>query len=90
MSDAGKLILKFIIVLVIFPTMAHLTTILSGFVLMFPALLLPKGLQEIWFPVVKVATIVIGLLGGFLFSRRIWPREAAESGDLSAGTGPQT
>lgn len=79
MSDSGKLILKFMIVFVIFPTIAYLAAILSGFVLIWPVALLPKSSQETGFAVLEVVTTAISLLGGFLFSWRIWPRETIET-----------
>jgi hypothetical protein len=63
MSYPGKLILKFLVVLVIFPSMAYLAAILSGLVLSWPLALLPKSSQAIGFTVFKVVTTVIGFLG---------------------------
>jgi len=84
MSYSGKLILKFLVVLVIFPSMAYLAAILSGLVLSWPLTLLPKSSQAIGFTVFKVVTTVIGFLGGFAVSWRVWPRDAAGLGDLPA------
>jgi len=90
MSDSGKLILKFLIVLVIFPSIAYLAAGLSGFVLAWPMMLLSKSSQEIGFTVFKVATTAIGLLGGFLFSWKVWPKETVEAthGQVSRRFGP--
>jgi hypothetical protein len=84
MSDSGKLILKLLIVLVIFPSIAYLASILSGFVLIWPLMLLPKSSQALGFTVFKVATTAIGIVGGFLLSWRVWPRTAVGPGHLSA------
>jgi hypothetical protein len=41
-------------------------------------MLLSKSSQEIGFTVFKMATTAIGLLGGFLFSWKVWPKETGD------------
>ncbi|HEX3131584.1 MAG TPA: hypothetical protein VH394_29880 [Thermoanaerobaculia bacterium] len=80
MSDSGsdKLLIKVMIVVFVFPTLAWLTQFLAGLVLAGLMLLLPRSAQGIGLPVIKVVTTIMGFLGGFLISRMIWPRETED------------
>jgi hypothetical protein len=81
MPDSGKLAIKVLIVLFVFPTFSWLIQFLVAFVLSWPMLLLPKSAQDNGLTVLNVVSTVLGFLGGFLISRMIWPREI-ESSDL--------
>ncbi len=75
MPTSQQLPVKFAIVLIVFPTIAYVTTLVTGLALMLPMLLLPSSLFIPALPILKIVTNACGLAGGLLVSWKIWPRE---------------
>lgn len=73
MTPNGQLLIKIMIVIFVFPTLAWVISALVGLVLSLPAFLLPESGVYQYLKVIMWVSQVVGVVGAFLISRRIWP-----------------
>lgn len=66
--------IKLAIVLVVFPTFCYLTSIVAGLALMVILLPFPDDVLHGLEGLARVAATVLGVVGGILISRKIWPK----------------